>query len=142
MADLDARKSVSQIDWEAFYANYRKPDYVPGYEIAQKLGAGAFGIVFKARKHSIGKDYAIKFLKVDDAAVRDAVLHELVPVCGELAIPIFVSDNGSSDSTPEVCARYANLVHHTRMPRGGHFAPAEEPELVVDDLRAFFRTLR
>ena len=43
---------------------------------------------------------------------------------------------------PEVCARYANLVHHTRMPRGGHFAPAEEPELVVDDLRAFFRTLR
>jgi hypothetical protein len=28
------------------------------------------------------------------------------------------------------------------MPRGGHFAPAEEPELVVEDLRAFFRDLR
>jgi hypothetical protein len=28
------------------------------------------------------------------------------------------------------------------MPRGGHFGPAEEPALVVDDLRAFFRELR
>jgi hypothetical protein len=28
------------------------------------------------------------------------------------------------------------------MPRGGHFAPAEEPELVVGELRAFFGSLR
>jgi len=28
------------------------------------------------------------------------------------------------------------------MPRGGHFAAMEEPELFVDDLRAFFRTVR
>lgn len=38
--------------------------------------------------------------------------------------------------------REANLVHWTRMDRGGHFAAAEEPELIVDDLRAFFRPLR
>jgi hypothetical protein len=36
----------------------------------------------------------------------------------------------------------ANLVHWTRMERGGHFAPAEEPQLLVDDLRRFFRPLR
>jgi pimeloyl-ACP methyl ester carboxylesterase len=36
----------------------------------------------------------------------------------------------------------ANLVHWSRFDRGGHFAAAEEPELVVDDLRAFFRPLR
>jgi pimeloyl-ACP methyl ester carboxylesterase len=36
----------------------------------------------------------------------------------------------------------ANLVHWTRMPRGGHFAPMEEPELLVEDIRAFFRPLR
>jgi pimeloyl-ACP methyl ester carboxylesterase len=41
-----------------------------------------------------------------------------------------------------VAEREANLVHWSRMDRGGHFAPAEEPELVVDDLRAFFRPLR
>jgi len=28
------------------------------------------------------------------------------------------------------------------MPRGGHFAAMEQPELFVDDLRAFFRTVR
>jgi hypothetical protein len=28
------------------------------------------------------------------------------------------------------------------MPRGGHFAAAEEPDLIVEDLRAFFRPLR
>ena len=38
--------------------------------------------------------------------------------------------------------REANIVHWTRMERGGHFAPAEEPELLVEDLRAFFRPLR
>ena len=30
----------------------------------------------------------------------------------------------------------------TEMPRGGHFAAAEEPELLAADLRAFFRNLR
>ena len=28
------------------------------------------------------------------------------------------------------------------MPSGGHFAASEEPELFVDDVRAFFRELR
>ena len=39
-------------------------------------------------------------------------------------------------------AERVNLARWTVMPRGGHFAPAEEPGLVVDDLRAFFRGLR
>ena len=38
-------------------------------------------------------------------------------------------------------ARY-NLVRFTEMPRGGHFAALEQPELLLDDVRAFFRTLR
>ena len=38
-------------------------------------------------------------------------------------------------------ARY-NIVRWTLMPRGGHFAALEEPELLVDDIRAFFRGLR
>ena len=37
------------------------------------LRGGITGMVFKTRKESIGKDYAIKFLKVDDDSVRDAV---------------------------------------------------------------------
>ena len=35
-----------------------------------------------------------------------------------------------------------NLTRWTEMPRGGHFAAMEEPALLVDDIRAFFRTLR
>ena len=38
--------------------------------------------------------------------------------------------------------REANLVHWTRLESGGHFAPAEEPERLVQDLRDFFRPLR
>ena len=35
-----------------------------------------------------------------------------------------------------------NLTHWTEMPRGGHFAAMEQPELFVDDLRLFFGGLR
>ncbi len=38
--------------------------------------------------------------------------------------------------------RAFNLRRHTPMPRGGHFAALEEPELLVEDIRAFFRPLR
>jgi pimeloyl-ACP methyl ester carboxylesterase len=38
-------------------------------------------------------------------------------------------------------ARY-NIVRWTVMPRGGHFAAMEEPELLVNDVRAFFQGLR
>lgn len=36
----------------------------------------------------------------------------------------------------------ARIVRWTEMPRGGHFAAWEEPALLVDDVRAFFRPLR
>jgi microsomal epoxide hydrolase len=35
-----------------------------------------------------------------------------------------------------------NLVHYTLMPRGGHFACLEQPQLFVEDVRAFFRKVR
>lgn len=35
-----------------------------------------------------------------------------------------------------------NVQRWTDMPRGGHFAAAEEPELLAEDIRAFFRGLR
>ena len=35
-----------------------------------------------------------------------------------------------------------NVTRWTEMPRGGHFAAMEEPQLLVDDVRAFFKTLR
>ncbi len=38
--------------------------------------------------------------------------------------------------------RAYNLRRHTPMPRGGHFAALEEPDLLIEDIRAFFRPLR
>jgi microsomal epoxide hydrolase len=59
---------------------------------------------------------------------------------------------------PFACARFAgepfanvprtwveaqyNVVQYTDIPRGGHFAALEEPELLVDDVRRFFRDRR
>lgn len=38
--------------------------------------------------------------------------------------------------------RNHNLVHYSRMPKGGHFACLEQPELFVQDVRQFFRIVR
>jgi len=38
--------------------------------------------------------------------------------------------------------RQYNVTRWTALPRGGHFAAMEQPELLVDDVRSFFRTVR
>jgi epoxide hydrolase len=38
--------------------------------------------------------------------------------------------------------RFLDIQRWTVMPRGGHFAALEQPELLVGDIRAFFRPLR
>ena len=98
-------------NWEAFYANYRKPGYVRGFEITTKLGAGMFGLVYKATRQSIGKDYAIKFLKVDDGEVRRAVLQELEQVrhFAQVDHPnlVAIEDRGEVDGIPYVVMNFA-----------------------------------
>jgi len=38
--------------------------------------------------------------------------------------------------------RVYNVTQWTEMPRGGHFAAMEQPDLLIDDIRSFARTLR
>ena len=38
--------------------------------------------------------------------------------------------------------RVYNIQHWTEMPRGGHFAALEEPELLVEDIRSYARLVR
>jgi serine/threonine protein kinase len=71
------------MDWEAFYNHFRKKDFIPGYEIQVRLGGGAFGDVYKARKESIGKSYAIKFLKVEDG--QEAMVERELAQVGHFA---------------------------------------------------------
>jgi pimeloyl-ACP methyl ester carboxylesterase len=37
---------------------------------------------------------------------------------------------------------YPKLIHYNRLPKGGHFAAWEQPELFTEELRAAFRSLR
>jgi polyisoprenoid-binding protein YceI len=39
-------------------------------------------------------------------------------------------------------ARFDDVVHWSEFDRGGHFAAMEVPEILVEDIRAFFRGLR
>src|SRR5499426_612268 len=123
-------------DWEAFYRDYRKPGYVSGFEITTKLGGGMFGLVFRARKQSIGKDYAIKFLQVDDNEVRRAVLAELeqVKLFAQIDHPNLVSieDRGEVDGIPYLVMAFAGSeTLRDRIPANGNLpAPAERDELL------------
>ncbi|HEX2681209.1 MAG TPA: epoxide hydrolase, partial [Candidatus Dormibacteraeota bacterium] len=38
--------------------------------------------------------------------------------------------------------RSNNIVHWTEFEHGGHFAAMEQPDLLVGDVRAFFRNVR
>ena len=39
-------------------------------------------------------------------------------------------------------ANFTNIRHWNEMPKGGHFAAFEQPELYVQEVREFFRMLR
>jgi microsomal epoxide hydrolase len=56
------------------------------------------------------------------------------------AFAIFPKD--LSHPPREWAERFFNVQRWTEMPRGGHFAALEEPELLVKDIREFFQPLR
>ncbi len=59
-----------------------------------------------------------------------------VPTAGAVfPAEIYVTPRGWAE-------RSYNIVRWTIMPRGGHFAAMEEPELLIDDIRAFYAGLR
>jgi pimeloyl-ACP methyl ester carboxylesterase len=49
---------------------------------------------------------------------------------------------GSARPPRELAEHSFNITRWTEMPRGGHFAALEEPELLAEDIREFFRPLR
>jgi pimeloyl-ACP methyl ester carboxylesterase len=45
-------------------------------------------------------------------------------------------------SRRQAARRFTNIHWWNELPRGGHFAAFEQPELFVDEIRASFRSLR
>jgi len=71
-------------------------------------------------------------------AGRGAIPQEYV------AVPTGVANYpGEVTRTPRSWAEHRyNITHWTELPRGGHFAAMEVPDLFVDDVRTFFRSVR
>jgi pimeloyl-ACP methyl ester carboxylesterase len=60
----------------------------------------------------------------------------------EVPVAVAVFPKNIDHPPRELAERVYNLHRWTEMPRGGHFPALEEPELLAEDIRAFFRPLR
>ena len=71
--------------------------------------------------------------------------HELAPRIERVEVPtalaLFPADLGGRQPRSWAERTY-HITRYTPMPRGGHFAAHEEPELLAADITAFFRSLR
>lgn len=67
-----------------------------------------------------------------------------LPQLGRIDVPTGVALFPSDVLLPprEWAEKNLNIMRWTHMPRGGHFAAIEEPELLAEDIRAFFRQFR
>jgi pimeloyl-ACP methyl ester carboxylesterase len=54
----------------------------------------------------------------------------------------FPKDLLEVDPPRELAERHLRIARWTVMPRGGHFAALEEPVLLAEDIREFFRPMR
>jgi pimeloyl-ACP methyl ester carboxylesterase len=65
---------------------------------------------------------------------------------GKLSPPLgfasFPAEMTALNPPRSLLERTYNLVHYSKMPRGGHFAALEQPQLFVNELREFFRNVR
>lgn len=67
-----------------------------------------------------------------------------LPQLGRIDVPTGVALFPSDVLLPprEWAEKNLNIMRWTHMPRGGHFAAMEEPALLAEDIRAFFRQFR
>ena len=72
---------------------------------------------------------------------RERLVHDRQPAI-EVPTGIAVFPNDLVFVPKRLAEQYTNLVQWSVMPRGGHFAAAEDPDLLVDDMRGMFRPFR
>jgi len=69
-----------------------------------------------------------------------------VAATGKLTVPLgfasFPGEMPALNPPRSVLERNYSVMQYTKMPKGGHFAALEQPQLLVNDVRQFFRKLR
>ena len=92
---------------------------------------------------SIGSSFA-PYYDITHAGVTRWILEKAKDLVHPVKVPAAFArfPKDLSDPPREWAERFFNVQRWTQMPRGGHFAAMEEPELLAADLRAFFRPLR
>ncbi len=77
-------------------------------------------------------------------AVYYETAHDQVASWGRVEVPTAMAmlPKDLFPTPREWASRWVNLVRWSEMPRGGHFGEWEEPELLAEDICAFFRTMR
>jgi pimeloyl-ACP methyl ester carboxylesterase len=70
--------------------------------------------------------------------------HQRETVSGRVEVPTGVAVFPAEIPVPprSLAERFYNIQRWTEMPIGGHFAALEQPQALVEDIRAFFRPLR
>ena len=84
---------------------------------------------------------ANKEMQVKEALERKTAQEGLTDVIGRIEVPtaMGISPRELAFMPRQLAEERCNLQHWTLFPRGGHFAPAENPQGIADDMRAFFR---
>jgi pimeloyl-ACP methyl ester carboxylesterase len=84
------------------------------------------------------------YADIGKAGALEWTKQKLKQVIGSSDVPAGFAMFPKDLSSPprEWAERFFDVRRWTEMPRGGHFAALEEPELLVNDIREFFRPLR
>jgi pimeloyl-ACP methyl ester carboxylesterase len=64
------------------------------------------------------------------------------PLTTPFGFAAFPAEMTALNPPQSLLSKTYNLVRYTKMPHGGHFAAFEQPQLFVNELRAFFRMFR
>jgi microsomal epoxide hydrolase len=158
---LNAAANFRVAEFDYFNEQQHKPETVAFALNDNPLGAAAW-IIEKLKTWSDSpNDLELPFTK--DQMLTDIMLYLVtntmgsavwfyrgarddMPPTGRVRVPTafasFPKEGIALNPPQSLVARNYNLVHYTKMPRGGHFAFWEQPDLMVGDLREFFRTLR
>ena len=90
------------------------------------------------------KGSAYRMHEVDDMASTSSTKEGMKKWAGSSKVPAAFALFPADISRPprEWAERFFNVQRWTEMPRGGHFAAMEEPELLADDIRTWFRAFR